>query len=567
MSPVRAADIEGTPPEGDGRSVDVRLVPWDVWAEVSDDGRARYRERFRRGGLELGRQPLLVRDGHSPAVNQEGVPRPLLGNVIGHIAAVEDRPDGAHATLRIAETPEGLRTLALVRNGTTRAVSIEFSPLEDAADAPGQVTRVRARLDGVAFAPHAAHDSPILAVRQEPAVTIIQPELPIPAPAPAPVAAPPAVPVPPAPAPAVAPPSPPAAPPVVLDEGARARAAAATLAGATAPPSPAVVRAGAPFESLGHFVRAVAAHDPVAETFARALAVNITSENTGVVPPSWVGEVFGLVAAARPTWAAFRSRPLPPTGMTINYPTVTSRPDVDKQATEKTEIASNKFTIAPTGTPVETFAGGENVSLQLALRSDPSYVDALWRAFAMEYAGKTNTAFIANMASKIAQTVTVAGTAPAVGTAAAWWAAFVAGAGMVMRGAYMPPDVVVMSTDVWELLAGFVDTDGRPIFPTGINGPSNAAGQTALSGPGNLGGIRWIVDPWAPTDFAAIAWSGAAELMESPGAPLRLEANEPSILGKEVAVYGFVATAFPWPLGIARILPPALAAQARTTAK
>lgn len=360
-------------------------------------------------------------------------------------------------------------------------------------------------------------------------------------------------PVPAAPVP-VAPPVPTPPPPAavdVLDEEARARAAAATLS----QPGPAVVvRAEtAPFPSLGHLVRGLAQRDPAAQSYARALAVNTTVENTGVTPPAWIGEVFGILAATRPGWEAFRGRPLPSTGMVVNYPQLTSGPIIGPQNTEKTEVVSQKFTVDETAAPVKTYAGGENVSLQLALRSDPSYTDALWRAFAMQYAAVTDAAFIAATLAATTQTSPVAADLAAA-TAAEWWAALVKAAGLVLRGALQAPNVVVMSTDIWEILASFVDSSGRPVFPAGINNPQNAPGQTSLAETGNIGGLNWVVDPHAPADTAIVAWSGAMEHLESPGAPLRLTTEEAAILGREVAVYGFAAFAATWPKGMCKLV-------------
>ena len=103
--------------------------------------------------------------------------------------------------------------------------------------------------------------------------------------------------------------------------------------------------------------------DPV---LARALADQITSENPGVVPPSWVSQIAGIGTFTRPAVTALGgAKSLGSTGMTLDYPYLDPALDLDtvvaEQAAEKTEIASVKVKILRGSNPIETYAGGSDV--------------------------------------------------------------------------------------------------------------------------------------------------------------------------------------------------------------
>src|SRR5262245_37771697 len=138
---------------GDGRTVEVRLVPWDAPARVTDNGRDWYSETFARGGLRLATGRLLVRSEHD-------------GAVIGRIDTADNRDDGLYAALRIADTAAGRDTLALIADGVVDAVSVEF---DDAAPLThgDQVIRTGAVCTGVALTLHPQHAAPVVAVRSQ----------------------------------------------------------------------------------------------------------------------------------------------------------------------------------------------------------------------------------------------------------------------------------------------------------------------------------------------------------------------------------------------------------------
>ena len=109
-----AADLT----EGDGRTVDVRVVPYGVPAQVSDGGPI-YREEWAQGCFDdqlraANRVDVLLNFEHERGI----------GGLIGRGLALRSEGDGLHATFRIFDTQDGDKALELVREGVLGGVSL-----------------------------------------------------------------------------------------------------------------------------------------------------------------------------------------------------------------------------------------------------------------------------------------------------------------------------------------------------------------------------------------------------------------------------------------------------------
>lgn len=96
----------------------------------------------------------------------------------------------------------------------------------------------------------------------------------------------------------------------------------------------------------------------------------------GFVPPLYLGDLYADVPrAGRPFANALGSRPLPPQGMTISIPRITTGPATavqsDNQNFQETDLVETTLSVS-----VRTIGGVQDVSLQLLERSDPS-IDAI----------------------------------------------------------------------------------------------------------------------------------------------------------------------------------------------
>jgi hypothetical protein len=300
--------------------------------------------------------------------------------------------------------------------------------------------------------------------------------------------------------------------------------------------------------TFGHYVAAVASGDVDTATQARLaalwlaaadrrhrfapLADQTTANVPGLVHDAWLSEVFDIMGSASATVDAFASGALPDTGMTVQLPVVGQYPDVGVQAAEKGDIATRQVLVNPHPFPVQTFAGGQDISLQTLLRSDPSYLTLLMGLYAKEMAIQLDTAF----AAAVVAGATAGPAWPA--SANLLNGALVKAATTILTGTLRFPDVVVMGVNAWAFMADAVDTDGRPLWPT-VSGVNPVGSVTLTDGTGNVRGLTYYVDPLMNATTLVMGVRDAARSML--GAVGTLGADVPQKLGRDVAVYRMAA--------------------------
>ena len=282
------------------------------------------------------------------------------------------------------------------------------------------------------------------------------------------------------------------------------------------------------------------------ETRDRAFVDTTSATAAGILPPFWLRDILEFIGTARPFISSFSSAPLPPSGMTINYPRVTVRPQVGKQATEKTDIASRATTIAAIAASILTWGGGEDVSLQVIQRSDPGYLGIVLELYAEEMA-------VASDVEACTQALAAIGTGnknlvdPASPASIQGGLTAAAKSIFAVRGT---PNTMVLGLDIWAALSNAVDTTGRPLFPQ--SDPVNPMGTTSLGdNSGNARGINWVVDPNMPAKQGVIGWDRAFTSFLS--GVQTLSADVPSKLGRDFAVFEFGAFAVRRPDALAEI--------------
>lgn len=492
----------------DGRTVTVRLVPWDTPKPVADRaGRTQYVETFVRGGLQVELDRVLVEREHD-------------GPVVGLLTSTDDRPDGLYGTIRMSRSSAGSDTLADIEERILRSVSVDFL---DLPVPPGAETVIRsaAMLRRVAFVMEPALDAPVLSVRSIPS-----PEQP--------------------------PESETAMPDLIptdnedLDvlEDVAVVDAPAVVEQRSARPSPSarVAQRSTPaprFESLGQFARAAAFGEIRGDelvTYQRALADILTSDAAGMIQEQWINEVIDLGRTYTPTVNAWRSRPLPTSGMSISQPVVTTRPSAAVQATQKTEVSSTTPVIGTEQWDIATYAGGNDVSIQLIRRAEPDYLTELMRLYTRELAQSVNLAALTSL--NAAAAVGVSGNAALeYTTAGAFDELVISASAEFMRSTSLrrPADQMAISVDLWAALGSAKDLDGRPLYP-GIN-PMNSNGTFSATGTsGSVVQIPWYVEPDLGTGISGVI--GVAEAFVTALGPVgTMTADVPAKLGRDVAMY------------------------------
>ena len=161
---------------GDGRTIDVRIVPYGVSADVTDDGgRTVYREEWVAGAFD---DQLVA--GHRLKVMLNFQHLPGIANVIGRGVALRSEPDGLHGSFRMSSTQDGDKALELVNDGILDSVSLEARAKKSIRTSAGVVRRVKAHLHDVALCREGAFaDARVLAVREAPEMIFDEELLPV----------------------------------------------------------------------------------------------------------------------------------------------------------------------------------------------------------------------------------------------------------------------------------------------------------------------------------------------------------------------------------------------------
>jgi HK97 family phage prohead protease len=163
--------------QGDGRTVDVRVVPFGEKIKHNDGlgGLPRgewYEEEWMPGVFrhqENAANRLLANFEHQPG----------LGNVVGKGVTLREEADGYHASFRILDGADGDKLLQLIPD-VVDMVSLEARPVKSVRSATGVVQRVKAHLAGIAFTRFGAYQgAKVLAVREEAQKVIDQALLPV----------------------------------------------------------------------------------------------------------------------------------------------------------------------------------------------------------------------------------------------------------------------------------------------------------------------------------------------------------------------------------------------------
>lgn len=213
---------------------------------------------------------------------------------------------------------------------------------------------------------------------------------------------------------------------------------------------------------------------------------------------------------------------------------------------EKAELPSKAFDITADLVPLTFMGGYLNISQQLISLVAGS-LDTIVGHMNKRLANAIEKALIAEMAKSTGK-ITLAADADSAAILKAIYdasAAVYAATGELAQW-------IVMGPLGYARLGSLVDLAGRPLFPT--LGPANAIG-TASAGEftGSVAGLRTIVTPGI-TD--ATYWVGNGDVME--GAIYRyplLEAVEPSVFGRQIAVAASVAGYRPMPNAAIHLAP------------
>ncbi len=300
------------------------------------------------------------------------------------------------------------------------------------------------------------------------------------------------------------------------------------------------------FRSYGEYVKAVASGDLDAyRTFTGADTADSVMKN------AWVSDTVRILNAGRPTYSVFSSSALPADGNNVEYPVLnTNTLAIGEQAAEGDTLSYGKITLTSATAPIKTYGGYTDMSRQVVERSSVNYVDTAFRAMVAKYASATNAAVRAKLIADAANFNT---SALGAWTAAEIIDSLAEAATKVNGDTGLPLEFILVSSDVFRLMAKTVDTMDRPILSNSgatVNtyGSINPVGLT-----GSILGLPIVVDP----SLAALSFyagnSGALTTYESAGAPFRLNDEDITALTNSFSVHGYLGIAASDPKALCKI--------------
>jgi len=151
---------------GDGRTVDVRIVPYGERITHADGfgGVARgvpYEEEWLPGVFS--HQVNAASRVLANVEHQAGI-----AGIVGHGVALRESSDGFHGSFKMHDTPDGDKALLLIREKVIEGVSLEAVPVRSVRSKAGVVQRAKANLRAVAFTRFGAYaGAKVLALREE----------------------------------------------------------------------------------------------------------------------------------------------------------------------------------------------------------------------------------------------------------------------------------------------------------------------------------------------------------------------------------------------------------------
>lgn len=512
------------------REVDIRIMPWEQ--EISHEFGT---EWFERGAFE-GTNPkdvLLMGLDHETlmGINQHGQPV-LKKRPMGVGKTIENKPDAAYMTFKVAHTAAGDEFLALAEDGVVRGASVEWD------DVPGgSVPSVRngrrgtahrkVRLKGVSptwrpayeraeiTAMRSAHEGDA-AMADEQAAGAATNEAP-------------------------------AAPAPVFDLS-KIESAVSAIGGSVSGlaekmegmeerfRSQFVVPGATPevkkpklyeWASIAGRMLTGGTVTPQ-ELHERALADVISPDNPGGMPEAFVNDLIGIIQPRRPFMASTRQIAPPDTGLSITVPVLEQRSIVGVQSEEKTDIASQAMKVTTDTFDAITIAGGADVSIQLIRRGSPSFFDLLMRDLSAAYAAQCDLEAVAALLGA----GTTAGAADLdpenleVGEA---WENAISTIGAA-------PDTVWLSSGA---VASFIDAkdDGtnRPLY---FNLNANFAAGTGTGG--NVSALRPVYTPALDGSGTDVLIGPSDGFAWAEDGSFNLQVDVPSKAGRDVAIVGIV---------------------------
>lgn len=280
----------------------------------------------------------------------------------------------------------------------------------------------------------------------------------------------------------------------------------------------------------------------------RALVGQVTGDNPGLINPTWLTQIQGIVDRPRTVVNAFGAVSLPGEGMDIDWPYLNPSVDLDaiiaEQVNQLDELNSVKVDFLKGTAGITTHGAASAVAYQLIMRSSPSYREGYLRVLTNAYARYTEAAFTAAVTAAAAGSVV--GGAGVLTDKSTATAAIIEASADVDDATGAPASFVIAAKDVWLALSKlFADTP--PAYGT-QNTPGVAQASTLRT---EVSGLPVLRSKYAPAGTLLVSNDMSGTFYDS-GAMLATS-EDVAKLGQNVAVWGMDAATFEYPAGIVAV--------------
>jgi HK97 family phage prohead protease len=290
--------------------------------------------------------------------------------------------------------------------------------------------------------------------------------------------------------------------------------------------------------SAGHVLKAqlkASQGDFEARDLLAALEEQNTTTDSGMVPPTYLRDIIGIVYGGRPFWDSVESGTLPASGMKF-YKPLRKVLATTAVTAEEAEFDSTETEIDNIEIDIIKIAGANVVSVELIDRSDPAYLDELVRQLAADWARKSDIYAFSQIMG-----------APGISEGATLYQATaqaIADAFDVMK---FTPNRFLADVGNFASILKAEDGNDRPLFSAA--NPQNASGLiTQGSTNGTIAGLDLVVDPNFDTGTGVEGYvypSAAGTVYQSPA--FRLDSNRTATGQVEIGIYGYVAASANYP--------------------
>jgi hypothetical protein len=285
-----------------------------------------------------------------------------------------------------------------------------------------------------------------------------------------------------------------------------------------------------------------------------ALGSQITTNNPGVMLPTWRQEIQWNLDARRPAVTAFGTTGLPESGMTSSWPYFDTDLDgiITEQVTQLTQLSGVRLDIKQGTANIKSAGIASEISYQLLLRSSPAYMAAHNQITSAAWYRYTEAIFEAAITAASVELGTGA-TLPAI-AAGAKPTAFngkIFEASMAVEDATGAPAEFVLCSDTVFKELGAADLP-NPENSNGGGTPSATGSASASKLRVNVNGLEHYRAPFLTGAQVIVSNSSAAKFPES-GAMVATQ-DQVTKLGQEVATWGmYVPAEVYFPAGVVRL--------------